>query len=341
MGKHAGLLRVLVAALLVSNLGRYPAPARADTPLPAGTGDVNGDSKVDISDPIYLLKYLFESGSPPAACVGSSADGIIAFVTARDGNDEIYTVHADGTNLVRLTQDPASDDAPAWSPDGRRLAFVSDRAGTSNIYVMNADGTNVVQRTFSGRVWDPTWSPDGTLVAYSTVTNGSLNIWAVSPDSGEPSLLFEERGWDAQPSWSPDGSRVALVSDWYAYDTVQDIFLINADGSGFTGLTNDIFDHVDYVHPEWSPDGSKLSVTISDEIGIDQYITHIGTMGNDGSGLTPLAPAAKWTSSSWSPDGKRIAFTSGTAGATQIAWVSADGSESGIIVEDGWSPDWH
>ena len=64
-------------------------------------------------------------------------------------------------------------------------------------------------------------------------------------------------------------------------------------------------------------------------------------MNNDGSGLTPLAPAATWTSSSWSPDGKKIAFTSGTAGATSIAWVSADGSESGIIVEDGWSPDWH
>jgi Tol biopolymer transport system component len=341
MGKHAVALIILIAALLISNLGRSPAPACADTPPPSGNGDVNGDSKIDISDAIYLLRYLFESGSPPTPCVGGSGGGMIAFVTARDGNAEIYTVHVDGTNLTRLTNDPASDDQPAWSPDGQRLAFVSNRAGASSIYVMNADGTNVVQRTFSGHGQNPTWSPDGTTLAYSALSDGSSNIWVVSPDSGEPSLLFEAPGWDDQPSWSPDGARVAIASDWYAYDFVQDIHLINSDGSGFTGLTNDIFDHVDYLYPEWSPDGSKLSVTISEEVGIDQYITHIGVMGNDGSGLTPLAPAVKWASSSWSPDGKKIAFTSGTAGATNIAWVNADGSGSGILVENGWSPDWH
>jgi Tol biopolymer transport system component len=136
---------------------------------------------------------------------------------------------------------------------------------------------------------------------------------------------------------------MALVSDWNAYDIVQDIYLINSDGSGFTGLglTGDIFDHLDYLHPEWSPDGSKLSVTISNEVGINQYITHIGVMATDGSGLTPLAPAATWTSSSWSPDGKKIAFTSGTPGASHIAWVNVDGSGTGILVENGWSPDWH
>jgi Tol biopolymer transport system component len=266
---------------------------------------------------------------------------MIAFVTTRDGNDEIYTVHADGTNLTRLTNHPASDSEPAWSPDGRRLAFVSNRDGASNIYVMNADGTNVVQRTFAGLSESPTWSPDGTKLAYAAVSDGSLNIWVVSPDSGDPSVLFANRGWEAQPSWSPDGARLALATDWVAFDFVQDIFLIHSDGSGFTPLTNDIGDHVDYTYPEWSPDGAKLSVTISETTGpVDQYITYIGVMGNDGSGLTPLAPAATGTSSSWSPDGKRIAFTSGTAGKTSIAWVNADGGGSGIIVENGRSPDW-
>ena len=64
-------------------------------------------------------------------------------------------------------------------------------------------------------------------------------------------------------------------------------------------------------------------------------------MNADGSGLTPLISAATWTKSSWSPDGTTIAFTSGSPGAWNISWVSAtDGSKSGTIVTNGYSPDW-
>ena len=51
--------------------------------------------------------------------------GKIAFVTARDMNDEIYIMDADGSNKQRLTNNPASDRLPAWSPDGTHIAFMS------------------------------------------------------------------------------------------------------------------------------------------------------------------------------------------------------------------------
>src|SRR5687767_808164 len=86
----------------------------------------------------------------------------IVFVSARDGNNEIYTSNTDGSNITRLTNHPGNDDQPVWSPDGTRIAFTSNRDGSSEIYIMNADGSNVVQRTFSGGCQDPTWSPDGT-----------------------------------------------------------------------------------------------------------------------------------------------------------------------------------
>src|SRR6266550_3870165 len=77
----------------------------------------------------------------------TSAQGQIAFTSTRDGNSEIYVMNADGTGVTRLTDNPAADGDPAWSPDGTRLAFTSARDGNNEIYVMNADGSGVTRLT--------------------------------------------------------------------------------------------------------------------------------------------------------------------------------------------------
>ena len=55
---------------------------------------------------------------------------------------EIYVMDADGRNQQNLTNNPAHDGSPSWSPDGKRIAFDSDRDGRFNweIYVIDADG---------------------------------------------------------------------------------------------------------------------------------------------------------------------------------------------------------
>ena len=84
----------------------------------------------------------------------------IAFVSARDGNYNIYAMNIDGTGQTRLTHNPASDWSPAWSPDGTKIAFVSDRDGNLEIYVMNVDGTG--QSPLTDGLQDdfnPVWQP--------------------------------------------------------------------------------------------------------------------------------------------------------------------------------------
>ncbi len=270
--------------------------------------------------------------SPVPGCT----DCRIAFVSNRDGNLEIYSCNPDGSNILRLTNHGATDDMPAWSPNGTRIAFTSDRTGSPEIYIMHADGSNVVRKTFSGGQ-NPTWSPDGTKIAYSVQGNSS-DIWVIDVTSGSASLLFGAPGYDDHPAWSPDGTKIALFSDWAAYDFVYDIYIINADGTGFTALTSNIFDFVDYLHPSWSPGSTKLAMAITQTTGINQYNTQVGVMNPDGSGITVLrSGAAVWTRTSWSGDGTKIAYTSL---GMDVSWVSADGSAGGIIVAGGWNADW-
>src|SRR3546814_3236625 len=51
----------------------------------------------------------------------------------------------DGSNVTQLTNDPADDRSPAWSPDSAQLVFVSDRTTNDDIFTADADGTNVTQ----------------------------------------------------------------------------------------------------------------------------------------------------------------------------------------------------
>jgi len=79
------------------------------------------------------------------------------------GKSEIYMMNADGTKTVNLTNNPANDHWPAWSPDGRWIAFASDRDNSNNydIYILDVqDPTHAVTRITDGS-WNahPAWMP--------------------------------------------------------------------------------------------------------------------------------------------------------------------------------------
>ena len=292
--------------------------------------------------------------SPPPPCA-TNCDKIV-FVSNRDGNDEIYTCNADGSNVTRLTNDPAADGQPVWSPDGTRIAFIkTDYTYMGNIYIMNADGSNPVQKTFSGQCIHPSWSPDGNKIAYcGNQWNYSIEI--VDLTSGSVSTLY----WygsvvtfgssvDPSPAWSPDGTKIAFDSDGLAWDFISDIFTICPNGGNLSLLTPQFFNDYDYWKPAWSPDGSKLSVTIF-PMGYQGGVispASIGVMNPDGTGLTIIITGnmgsySSVTKTSWSPDGERIAYTSwGTNNTKTIKWIAANGSgASGTIITNGWDADW-
>ena len=83
-------------------------------------------------------------------------------------NGEIYVMNADGSEQTNISNNPAFDGYPHWSPDGKKIAFMTSRDGINyEIYVMNADGTSQTRLTNNADLdAEPSWSPDGTKIAF-------------------------------------------------------------------------------------------------------------------------------------------------------------------------------
>ena len=106
--------------------------------------------------------------------VVAADEGTIAFCSFRDGNSEMYVMNVNGSNQTRLTNDPATEQEPSWSPDGSKIAFSSSRHGIAEIYVMNANGSNQIRLTNNGATdANPAWSPDGSKIAFDSSSAGT------------------------------------------------------------------------------------------------------------------------------------------------------------------------
>jgi TolB protein len=111
-------------------------------------------------------------------------------------NSEVFVMNADGSNPQNLTNDPAYDGWPAWSPDGSKIAFASNRRGNHRIYVMDADGKNVLPIVHDeGRATAPTWTPDGSSIYFPICAMkygiGSCEIFSAKALSGQDAKLVK------------------------------------------------------------------------------------------------------------------------------------------------------
>ena len=218
-----------------------------------------------------------------------------------------------------------------------KIAFNSNRDGNVEIYVMSADGTSQTRLTNNpGADRAPRWSADGTSLVFN---RDELDIYKMDADGSNLTQVTFLNYWvTAGGSWSPDGSKIAFGSIFEGGFFNEEIYIMNADGTGITRLTNGSGDD---VNPAWSPDGTKIAWCRGASGTPEIYV-----MNADGTSQTNLTnnPASDCGGVDWSPDGTKIAFYRG--GAAEIFVMNADGtgqtqltSNAFADYDPSWSPD--
>ncbi len=272
-------------------------------------------------------------------------NGKIAFVSNRDGDLEIYVMNYDGSGVTQLTNNTASDESPAWSPDGSKIAFHTNRDGDSEIYVMNADGSNASNITNSSASGEfaPTWSPDGSTIAFATNRSNpggnALDIYKVSADgTGPQTPLAATSSQEANPAWAPDNSKILYNHHTSAGD--QELYTMNLDGTGQAFLPPSI-QPLQRQIPNWSPNAQQV-IYQGDYPGVGIQIYTSNANGTGGATALTSAPGNN-TYPAFAPEGNYIVFTSDRDGNGEIYVMNADGSGHVRLTNNSaadFDPDW-
>jgi Tol biopolymer transport system component len=246
------------------------------------------------------------------------------------------------TAASAATRAPAGSASPA-PPD---LAFVSTRDGNPEIYTIRADGTGL-RRLTNNRFGDyrPAWSNHGRIV-FTSNRHGNEELYVMDEDGRNVKRLTRHPGSDIAAVWSPDGRRIAFTR--VGVDGNAVIMVMNADGTGVRRVSPKAVRGYGSFTPDWSgaagliafsssyatPENPEIYVVRPNGTGLKRLTFTKGDaheLGDDG------FPA-------WSPDGRRIAFSSNRTGEGELWIMNADGSGqrrlAGLKGRDDWMPTW-
>lgn len=256
-----------------------------------------------------------------------------AFASDRSGAGDIFVLDQAG-QLQNLTEHPASDWDPTWSPDGQLLAFTSHRSQDSDIWLLDLagpEGQDQPHNLTHHPAWDysPSWSPSGQSLAFVSERDGDPEIFVQNLQEEMAIQLTFNETMDRLPAWSPDGQYIAFAA---VRDGNEKIYLIRPDGTDETLI---IPHALQGTFPAWSPDSKKLAFIGWDETGL----TGIYTISPETQNPAPLYQSQAWLGSlSWSADGEWLTFTSWEAGNHEVYALSttAGAAPVRITFDEAW-----
>ncbi len=241
------------------------------------------DDKTNPEQIVTFTQNVSEYALSPASASGT--DQYIALVV----HGELFRMTLSGGKAKRLTESPANDHSPAWSPDLKKLLFISDRDGEDNIYVLEQDDPEhpelikahqfKVTRLTKGDSPEAaaSFSPDGKLIAF--LRDGKL--WTMNPDGADPKPLVEQTRV-IEYEWSPD-------SKWIVYSRMDgefasELYLMPTAGGTPRNITRYATRNFGMT---WSSDGKKLTFISQRRQDLDVFVMSMQKPAREGE--TPKA----------------------------------------------------
>jgi WD40 repeat protein len=270
---------------------------------------------------VFLIAALALGGLTARAADSSQ----YVLVSGKSGNAELVLIDpTDATGQPKnLTNHPARDCYPAWSPDGKLIAFASDRDNAGNIYAMDADGKNVravtKEKVAAARCYCPSFSADGKAICYGRLENGKGTVHTINVDGTNDRTILAD-AWD--PAWSPDGSRIAFARQ---VGKAQRLCVCDPDGGRVSEL-RDVDNPLGFTLPAWSPDGTRIAYSEPAGGALELFLINA-----DGSGRRQLTWAQYANVyPAWSADGATLVFIHMDQGGSGYLRINADGTQMDI-----------
>ncbi len=183
-------------------------------------------------------------------------DSVLFFDANIHGNEEIYSIHVDGSSLQRLTNDTIAYDGVANVSYSGKVIFDSNREQDqlADIWLMDTNGGN--QRELTNGPMShghAAWSRDERSIVFKTKESERVqNLFAMNPDGSGVRRLTSDQSVNMHPSWFPDGTKLVFISN---RDGDFDLYLLDLENTLQKKMTDN--DNPEY-RPSFSPDGKQL-----------------------------------------------------------------------------------
>jgi len=261
------------------------------------------------------------TGSP-----AMSRDGrLVAYVSDRGGNLDLWVQQVDGGDPVQLTKDIGICRDPGFSPDGSKIV-VACGVERGTVYVVPTLG-GLPRRIGEGE-W-PRFSPDGTQISYVTALGAGVapdTISIVPANGGAPRQVKSARSFVSPPVWHPDGKGFIVVHvasakefDWY---------VVSADSGAATPIgAGERLRAADLSvgrYPSVTEGGILFTVGSLDSTNVYRMPLDAGFAHVSGTPVPIIVGAGLSQSPTSSSDGRRIAWAVGANPTTNIWHAPVD-----------------